>query len=83
MQPVSHVPMSYARSNHLQGIDDDIARRDNLHAAINNLPDPNYATLRALTLVCSMPFTSNPSSSCYEALADNYPALASRSGAFA
>ncbi|MCJ1288349.1 hypothetical protein MMC26_007704 [Xylographa opegraphella] len=31
-------------------IDDDIARRDSLHATINNLPDPNYATLRALTL---------------------------------
>ncbi|MCJ1403893.1 hypothetical protein MMC11_007116 [Xylographa trunciseda] len=31
-------------------IDDDIARRDSLHATINSLPDPNYATLRALTL---------------------------------
>ncbi|KAI9819202.1 MAG: hypothetical protein M1827_007358 [Pycnora praestabilis] len=31
-------------------IDDDIVRRDTLHAIINNLPDPNYATLRALTL---------------------------------
>lgn len=25
-------------------------RRDSLHAIINSLPDPNYATLRALTL---------------------------------
>jgi hypothetical protein len=25
-------------------------RRDQLHAVINSLPDPNYATLRALTL---------------------------------
>jgi hypothetical protein len=25
-------------------------RRDSLHAIINALPDPNYATLRALTL---------------------------------
>ena len=33
------------------GIDDDITRRDSLHATINSLPDPNYATLRALTLV--------------------------------
>ena len=33
------------------GIDDDIVRRDSLHAVINNLPDPNYATLRALILV--------------------------------
>ncbi|EGC47837.1 rho GTPase activator [Histoplasma capsulatum var. duboisii H88] len=30
--------------------DDDIQRRDALHALINNLPDPNYATLRALIL---------------------------------
>ena len=28
--------------------DDDIVRRDSLHAIINGLPDPNYATLRAL-----------------------------------
>ena len=33
------------------GIDDDITRRDSMHATINSLPDPNYATLRALTLV--------------------------------
>ncbi|KAL5606704.1 hypothetical protein BROUX41_003100 [Berkeleyomyces rouxiae] len=31
-------------------IDDDTLRRDTLHAIINGLPDPNYATLRALTL---------------------------------
>lgn len=30
--------------------DDDIVRRDSMHAIINELPDPNYATLRALTL---------------------------------
>lgn len=30
--------------------DDPIVRRDSLHAIINSLPDPNYATLRALTL---------------------------------
>ncbi|KAL2019603.1 hypothetical protein VTK56DRAFT_9500 [Thermocarpiscus australiensis] len=30
--------------------EDDIVRRDSLHAIINGLPDPNYATLRALTL---------------------------------
>ncbi|KAF3350951.1 hypothetical protein VD0002_g9499 [Verticillium dahliae] len=29
---------------------DDIVRRDSLHAIINSLPDPNYATLRALAL---------------------------------
>ncbi|KAF2460163.1 hypothetical protein BDY21DRAFT_377678 [Lineolata rhizophorae] len=31
-------------------IDDDAVRRDALHARINDLPDPNYATLRALVL---------------------------------
>ncbi|KAH7079250.1 hypothetical protein BKA63DRAFT_408079 [Paraphoma chrysanthemicola] len=31
-------------------IDDDIMRRDSMHALINALPDPNYATLRALAL---------------------------------
>lgn len=31
-------------------IDDDGARRDALHQSINDLPDPNYATLRALVL---------------------------------
>ncbi|WYZ45556.1 hypothetical protein EsH8_VIII_000872 [Colletotrichum jinshuiense] len=30
--------------------EDDIVRRDSLHAIINSLPDPNYATLRSLTL---------------------------------
>ena len=32
-------------------VDDDVQRRDSLHQVINALPDPNYATLRALTLV--------------------------------
>jgi Rho GTPase-activating protein RGD1 len=31
-------------------IEDDVQRRDSLHATINSLPDPNYATLRVLTL---------------------------------
>ena len=31
-------------------IDDDVQRRDALHQGINDLPDPNYATLRALVL---------------------------------
>ncbi|KAH8907882.1 RhoGAP-domain-containing protein [Coniochaeta sp. PMI_546] len=30
--------------------EDEVLRRDSLHAIINDLPDPNYATLRALTL---------------------------------
>lgn len=33
------------------GIEHDSGRRDSLHAIINSLPDPNYATLRALILV--------------------------------
>jgi len=46
------------------GVDDDIERRDRLHAIINSLPDPNYATLRALTLVSlSYPIPSHPISS--------------------
>ncbi|KAL2866020.1 putative Rho GTPase activator (Rgd1) [Aspergillus lucknowensis] len=32
------------------GIDDDVQRRDSLHAIINGLPDAHYATLRALIL---------------------------------
>ncbi|EED13925.1 Rho GTPase activator (Rgd1), putative, partial [Talaromyces stipitatus ATCC 10500] len=32
-------------------IENDTQRRDSLHAIINGLPDPNYATLRALVLV--------------------------------
>lgn len=31
-------------------IDDDDARRDNVHGIINGLPDPNYATMRHLVL---------------------------------
>ncbi|KAG5975092.1 hypothetical protein E4U58_002086 [Claviceps cyperi] len=31
-------------------IEDDNMRRDSLHAIINSLPDPNYATLRAIML---------------------------------
>jgi len=31
-------------------IEDDTVRRDSMHAIINALPDPNYATLRALAL---------------------------------
>ncbi|KAI1329914.1 hypothetical protein F5Y16DRAFT_364358 [Xylariaceae sp. FL0255] len=30
--------------------EDEIVRRDSLHAIINGLPDPNYATLRALAI---------------------------------
>lgn len=31
-------------------IDDEVVRRDSLHALINQLPDPNYATLRQLVI---------------------------------
>jgi hypothetical protein len=41
---------SYILLNILTEHEDDIVRRDSLHAIINSLPDPNYATLRALTL---------------------------------
>lgn len=40
-----------ALTDAISGIDDDVTRRDSMHATINSLPDPNYATLRALTLV--------------------------------
>lgn len=35
-------------------IEDDVQRRDSLHQVINALPDPNYATLRALSLVSTL-----------------------------
>jgi hypothetical protein len=38
-------------------IDDDIQRRDSLHALVNNLPDAHYATLRALILVSHSVFS--------------------------
>lgn len=41
-------------TNKFPGIEDDISRRDSLHAIINDLPDPNYATLRALVLVSKL-----------------------------
>ncbi|KIW78223.1 hypothetical protein Z517_08057 [Fonsecaea pedrosoi CBS 271.37] len=31
-------------------IEDEIVRRDSIHALVNALPDPNYATLRVLTI---------------------------------
>ncbi|PBP28467.1 GTPase activation, GAP [Diplocarpon rosae] len=40
--------------------DDDTVRRDSLHAIINSLPDPNYATLRALTLHLNRVQDSSP-----------------------
>ncbi|BDD63329.1 hypothetical protein MPDQ_002193 [Monascus purpureus] len=41
---------SYADFIDAARIEDDIQRRDSLHALINNLPDAHYATLRALIL---------------------------------
>lgn len=43
------------------GFEEDIQRRDSLHAVINDLPDPNYATLRALVLVSLYPFLPHES----------------------
>ncbi|KAH7333480.1 hypothetical protein BKA65DRAFT_403833 [Rhexocercosporidium sp. MPI-PUGE-AT-0058] len=40
--------------------EDDTVRRDSLHAIINSLPDPNYATLRALTLHLNRVQESSP-----------------------
>ena len=40
-------------NNETAGIDDDIQRRDSMHALINSLPDAHYATLRAIILVRS------------------------------
>lgn len=40
----------YGRFIDAARMEDTTARRDNIHAAINELPDPNYATLRALVL---------------------------------
>jgi hypothetical protein len=45
------LPARLEKLTFLLGIDDEIVRRDSLHAVINSLPDPNYATLRALVLV--------------------------------
>ena len=46
------------------GIDDDITRRDSMHAIINSLPDPNYATLRTLTLVSKLTVRLTRSQCC-------------------
>jgi len=45
------IPMDCELRLIVLGNDNDIERRDALHALINSLPDPNYATLRALVLV--------------------------------
>jgi hypothetical protein len=42
---------SYGEFLEAATLTDDTPRRDRIHAAINDLPDPNYATLRALVLV--------------------------------
>lgn len=41
---------AYAQFIAAAKIDDDHIRRDSLHAIINALPDPNYATLRVVAL---------------------------------
>lgn len=45
-QPVTFRMLTQPPTEH----EDDIVRRDSLHGIINSLPDPNYATLRAMTL---------------------------------
>jgi hypothetical protein len=44
------ISLTFEANSHCLENEDDIVRRDSLHAIINSLPDPNYATLRALTL---------------------------------
>jgi hypothetical protein len=44
------ISLTFEANSHFLENEDDIVRRDSLHAIINSLPDPNYATLRALTL---------------------------------
>ncbi|KAJ5669752.1 kinase-like domain-containing protein [Penicillium macrosclerotiorum] len=44
------VSMIYSQFIDAARIDDDIQRRDSIHALINTLPDANYATLRATIL---------------------------------
>ena len=46
------MPLIPVFADMLLGIEDDVQRRDSLHALVNNLPDAHYATLRALVLVC-------------------------------
>lgn len=41
---------NYGRFIEAARIDDQVVRRDSIHAVVNELPDPNYATLRALVL---------------------------------
>jgi len=40
----------YGRFIEAAKVEDEERRRDALHQAINDLPDPNYATMRALVL---------------------------------
>lgn len=40
----------YAHFIEAAQVDDEVQRRDAIHQGINDLPDPNYATLRALVL---------------------------------
>lgn len=47
--PYFHIPDTWFLTPYAEH-DEDVVRRDSLHAIINSLPDPNYATLRALTL---------------------------------
>ena len=42
----------YQEFIHASQIENDVNRRCTIHGIINRLPDPNYATFRALTLVC-------------------------------
>jgi hypothetical protein len=52
IEAASIVPFAFRYLNRLMrlGVEDDIDRRNSIHGIVNRLPDPNYATLRALVL---------------------------------
>ena len=49
--PLGSPTLKIESKRYFSGVEDDMQRRDSLHAIINSLPDPNYATLRAIILV--------------------------------
>jgi hypothetical protein len=52
IEAASIVPFAFRYLNRLMRleVEDDIDRRNSIHGIVNRLPDPNYATLRALVL---------------------------------
>jgi hypothetical protein len=52
IEAASIVPFAFRYLNRLMRleVEDDIDRRNSVHGIVHRLPDPNYATLRALVL---------------------------------